>query len=247
MDTVGSSMPSIEFSGIASNTGIYVGIILLVGIIIAIIIGFLLYFTTYNKKVVFFENISGNGYQPILKTRARILKLGVGGEELLKTQKGGYLLTAYGRKMGKNTYWFAKGQDGYYYNFLLTDLDQKRGMLDIEPIDRDVRLFHVALDRIAYSTYGKQNFLEKYGIHLMLFIFLIVLIGGIWFIVGQIGDAVAPLGQATSKALEIQQINLEITNKLSIITQSLAQQGIQTGVNETIPPLINGSGLVPAT
>ncbi len=66
-------------------------------------------------------------------------------------------LSAYGRKMGKNTYWYAKAQDGYLYNFLLGDLDAKRAMLDIEPIDRDVRMFHVALDRLSNDTYGKES------------------------------------------------------------------------------------------
>ena len=215
------SLPTISIKGAMGNSWMYVAIILVVGLILAIGVGIMLFMMTYRKKIVIFENIAGQGYQPVLKTRARLLKLGVGGEELLKTLSGGQFLSAYGKKMGKETYWYAKGQDGYLYNVLLGDLDAKQGMLDIEPIDRDVRLFHVALDRISQSTYGKQNFFEKYGIHLMLFVFLIVLIGGIWFIVGQIGDAVAPLSQSTETALKVQQMNVEITNKLDSIARSL--------------------------
>jgi len=137
--------------------------------------------------------------------------------------------------MGKNTFWFAKGQDGYWYNVVLGDLDSKRAMLDIEPIDRDVRMFHVALDRLSHQTYGKNSFLEKYGIHLLLFVFLITLILGMWFIVGKIGDAVAPLGESTEKSLEIQQVNSEITSKLAVIIEKL-------GINQNT----GGSGIVPA-
>jgi len=82
-------------------------------------VALLLFFRTYSRKIIVFENVSGQGYQPILRTRARIVKLGVGGEELLKTLAGGKYVSAYGRKMGKKTYWYAKGSDGYWYNILL--------------------------------------------------------------------------------------------------------------------------------
>lgn len=209
------NVPKIELTGFLSNTWIWVAIAFFIGLILIGLVSFVLFRLTYNKKIIFFENISGQGYQPIKKTRARTINLGVGGEELLKTLAFKKFLTANGKKMGKNTYWFAKGQDGYWYNVVLGDLDSKQAMLDIEPIDRDVRMFHVALDRLSHQTYGKNSFLEKYGIHVMLFVFLIVLIFGMWFIVGKIGDAVAPLSAATENALKIQTANAEITSKLA--------------------------------
>lgn len=229
---VADSVPKINLTGIFSNTWIYVAIVVVVGILLLVGVGLFLFFKTYNKKIVLFENISGQGYQPILKTRARIISLGVGGEEILKTFAGKFV-SAYGKKMGPSTYWFAKGQDGYWYNIVLGDLDSKRAMLDIEPIDRDVRMFHVALDRLSHQTYGKNSFLEKYGIHLMLFIFLITLILGMWFIVGKVGDAVAPLSAATKDAMAIQQANADITSKLAGLVERL-------GVSPS-----GGSGIVP--
>jgi len=218
---VGEALPKIDLTGIFSNSWIYVFIVFIIGAILIAGIAILLFMKTYNKKVVFFDNISGQGYQPILKTRARTIKLSIGGDELLKTMKGGDYVSAYGRKMGKNTFWYAKGEDGYYYNVLLGDLDSKRNMLDIEPIDRDVRMFHVALDRLSAQTYGKQNFFEKYGIHMMLFLFLIVFVLGMWFIVGKVGDAVAPLATATENSLEIQKVNAEITTRLEAVARAL--------------------------
>lgn len=231
---VGGSIPKINVTGFLSSTWIYVLIAVIVGIILIGIVAFILFLKTYNKKVVLFENIAGQGYQPILKTRARIVKLGVGGEEILKTF-GGKFVTAYGKKMGRNTFWFAKGQDGYWYNIVIGDLDSKRAMLDIEPIDRDVRMFHVALDRLSHQTYGKNSFLEKYGIHLLLFVFLIVLILGIWFIVGKVGDAVAPLGSVASQSVEIQKTNAEITARLASIVEKLGIKNVN-----------GGSGVIPA-
>jgi len=230
-------IPQIDFTGFFSASWIWVLVVVLAGLMFALGLTVFLFFVTYKKKVIVFENISGQGYQPILKTRARIVKLGIGGEELMKTLAGGMFLSAYGKKMGKQTYWYAKGQDGYLYNVVLGDLDAKQGILDIEPIDRDVRMFHVALDRLSHQTYGKQSFMEKYGVHLMLFLFLAVLIFGMWFIVGKIGDAVAPLGHSTETAMEIQKMNMDITARLEAVARALGQE-----VNLDKTP----SGLVPA-
>ena len=236
---VGGVIPEIDITGIVSSSWIYIFLIVLIGMVLIGGVAIFLFITTYKKKIVLFENISGQGYQPIFKSRARVVKLGIGGEEILKTMYGGHFVSAYGRKMGKNTYWYAKGQDGYWYNVVLGDLDTKQAMLDIEPIDRDVRMFHVALDRLSQSTYGKTSFLEKYGVHMMLFLFLIVLILGMWFIVGKIGDAVAPLSTATDTSLKIQEMNMQITSKLEAVSRALGHEvsNIETG----------GSGLVPAT
>ena len=234
---VSGSIPKIDLTGFVSSSWIYVLVIVLVGLLIIIGVALFFFFSTYKKKIIVFENIAGQGYQPVFRSRARILKLGVGGEEILKTLFGGHFVSAYGRKMGKNIYWYAKGQDGYWYNIVLGDLDTKQAMLDIEPIDRDVRMFHVALDRLSHSTYGKQSFIEKYGVHMIMFLFLIVLIGGMWFIVGKIGDAVAPLAQSSETALKVQEMNIKITNQLDSIARNMGYSSISSG----------GSGITPAT
>jgi len=233
---ISGSIPKIDITGFLSSTWVYILIIVVFGLILIITALVILFYLTYKKKIILFENISGQGYQPIFRTRARVLKLGVGGEEILKTLFGGYYVSAYGRKMGKNTYWYAKGSDGYWYNIILGDLDTKMGMLDIEPIDRDVRMFHVALDRLSQSTYGKNSFLEKYGVHILLFAFLIVLILGMWFIVGKIGDAVAPLAQSSETALKVQEMNAKITAQLDSIARQMGYS----------PETSGGSGIVPA-
>lgn len=233
---VSGSIPKINIVGFLSSTWFYVVIVLILGLVLIITAAIIIFFMTYKKKIILFENISGQGYQPVLRTRARVLKLGVGGEEILKTLFGGNFVSAYGRKMGRNIYWYAKGQDGYWYNIIIGDLDTKHAMLDIEPIDRDVRMFHVALDRLSHSTYGKQSFLEKYGVHMMLFVFLIVLILGMWFIVGKIGGAVAPLAASSETALKVQEMNVKITAQLDSIAR---QMGFK-------PEISGGSGIIPA-
>ncbi|MCK5176855.1 MAG: hypothetical protein KAQ92_03965 [Candidatus Aenigmarchaeota archaeon] len=232
-------LPEISLTGALSSSWIYIFIICIIGFILIVGIAFLVFFTTYNRRVVVFENISGQGYQPVLRTRARIVKLGVGGEEILKTLMGGTYVSAYGRKMGKNTFWFAKGSDGYWYNIVLGDLDTKLNLLDIDPIDRDVRMFHVALDRLSHLTYSKQKFLEKYGIHLMLFLFLIVLIFGMWFIVGKVGDSTHALAATAETNEEVAKLLSKILQGADNIQTAAAH--IKSDTTEAV------SGIVPAS
>lgn len=232
-DLLGATLPNVNITGIFSSTWVYVAIIGFVGVIFVSLIGILLYYKTYNKRLVFFENISGLGYQPVLRKRARRLRVGPSGEELLSVL-GGDTLSAYGRKMGKNTYWYAKGSDGYWYNFLLGDLDTKMAMLDINPIDRDVRMFHVAKDRMNRDNYLKKSFMEKYGSTIILFVFMIILIGGMWLIIGKIGKATESLAKTQETNAEV----LKTTNEILQINEKLKNEG---GISGAI------SGLVPAT
>ncbi len=241
LDT-GASIPKIELAGFFSSTWVWVAIVAAVGVVLIIIAIVILYFMTYKKRVEFYENIGGRGYQRVVTTRAKIIKASdTGGAELLKTLRGGILLSAHGRKMGINTYWFAKGQDGYWYNIVLGDLDTKQGMLDIEPIDRDVSMFHVALDRLSHSTYGKQSFFEKYAIHMLLFAFLIVMILGMWFIVGKIGDATAPLAQSADLNERVTENTESILNRLESLVNAMNRY--EGGSSAPPPTPLNDTGV----
>jgi len=217
----GIEVPSIEFGSLFSDTWVFVAIIGLVGVALVVGIGVLLFFNLYNKKIILFENISGLGYQPIIRTRARRVKVGNGSAEILKTLSGGMFLSADGKKMGRNTFWFAKGPDGYWYNFVLADLDTKLKTLDIDPVDRDLRMLHLALDRLTDQTYGKTGFIEKYGVHLILFLFLITLIGGMWVIVGKVGQATEPLAANQQMSMELTKAQGDLSTKLSTVVRSI--------------------------
>jgi len=168
--------------GVGTGNIYLIAIIFIFIFAIAIVIYVVMQWMTYNRKIIVFENISGQGFQPVFRDSARLVKLGDGGEELLYLRKKKVYRTAYGRKMGKNTYWFAVGQDGYWYNCVLGDIDAKMGMLDIEPIDRDMRYMHVAIRKNIDASYNKQKFMDKYGSYVMSGIFLIIMLGGIWFL-----------------------------------------------------------------
>jgi len=207
---LGFNLPTFSTSGIGYWITI-VAILILIAFLCAV--GFWIWYQNriFNKRIIVFENISGAGWQQTGSDRARIIKVGDGGEEIMYLRKRKVYRTAYGKKMGPNTYWFAIGQDGYWYNVVLGDLDAKMGMLDIEPIDRDMRYMHVAIRKNIQERYRKISFMEKYGQILMSGIFFLILIVGIWLLIAKIGDLVTiassnieaskPVAEALSRAI----------------------------------------------
>ena len=223
----GSEVPfNMSFAGLGTTVTIVL-LLLVIAIIGGTGIFFFIRAKTYNRKIVDFENVSNQGYQPVFKDRARLVKIGDGGEEVLYLLKRKQYRTAYGKKMGKNIYWFAKGQDGYYYNVLLGDVDAKMGMLDIEPIDRDMRYMHVAIRKNIQDRYRKQNFMEKYGTYIMSGIFLIIMMAGIWFQMDKLKDISAESAKSIATAAEVHKDTASIIASLDNIC--------------------GGSGLKPAT
>jgi len=191
MEIMGATMPIPEWTGIGSGNILYVVSILAFVIACGIIFYVIYMMRLYNRKVIVYENIAGQGFQRTFVDTARLIKLGDGGEELLYLRKKKTYRTAYGKKMGKNEYWFAIGQDGYWYNCVLGDIDAKMGMLDIEPIDRDMRYMHVAVRKNISERYKKVRFMDKYGSWLVGGIVIIILLVGMWFLMDKMAETAA--------------------------------------------------------
>jgi len=165
----------------------------------------------YKETVVIFENISGQGWVMAGKDKARRLRLSKDGTEVLWLKGRKMPLTAYGRKMGTNQYWFAIGQDGGWYNFVLGDLDAKMGVLDIELVDRDIKLLTVAMLKNAESEYGpKKSFMDKWGVWVFSLIGLIIAIAGFSYLISQIGG----IAQEIIAGLKVNQEVVEALTKI---------------------------------
>ena len=61
-----------------STTLLIFGSILIIAIAFAIVIWIYYMKKLYNKKIVVYENISGQGFQPVYQDQARIIKIGDG-------------------------------------------------------------------------------------------------------------------------------------------------------------------------
>ena len=218
VDVAGFDIPvNVPSFGIGSGK-IIILLIIFIFAIAASVIFFLIYqYRIFNRKIVVFENISGQGFQPVYKDRARLVKLGDGGEEILFLKKKKVYRTAYGRKMGKNTYWFAIGQDGYWYNVVLGDVDAKMGMLDIEPIDRDMRYMHVAIRKNIQDRYRKIKFMEKYGTIVMSGLFLLIMLIGLWFLLDKVATMTSNIASAVEASKTIQAESGKILSSLDNI------------------------------
>ena len=231
VDDIGIRLPNITGGSGFVTSALWAGIIFIVVAIIAII-GYIIWDRRrYKYKVIVFENLGGRQYSVKGYDRARLVKVGDGGEEILYLKKNKCFRTAYGKKMSKNTYWFAIGQDGYWYNIILGDLDAKRGELDIEPIDRDMRYMHVAIRKNIQDRYRKIKFMEKYGTILFMGIFLIIMLIGIWFLLGKMAETSQTLSGSLEKTIPVTE---KLFEKAENIVSSL--DNICTG----------GSGIVPA-
>ena len=174
----------------------------------------------YKFKIEVFENLGGTRYVKTGTDRARLIRLGDGGETILKLKKRKTYQTAYGKKMGANLFWFAVGQDGYWYNITLGDLDAKQGMLDIEPIDRDMRYMHVAIRKNISDRYHKINFMDKYGSWIMGGIVILVVLLGFWFLIDQMGDLAQTMSGSQQTAYEVMKGNQEVLSSLNNLLQN---------------------------
>jgi len=213
---LGFNLPTFSTSGI----GMWITIICAsVLVILAVGIGVWFYIQkkTYFINIRDFENIAGQGFQCTNRNTARLIKIGDGGEQLLMTRKGKEYRTAYGKKMGRNEYWFCKGQDGYWYNIVLGDLDAKMGMLDIEPIDRDMRYMHVAIRKNIQDRYKKENMLEKYMPMVVSFIFLLIMIVAVWLLISKVGDLIAAATTTVNAAQPLNDALMKTVGKLDAI------------------------------
>lgn len=215
---------------VGSLTGFTVWLMWIFGFLVLAIIGGILIWwinqkKVYNKEVVIFENLSGQGWVVTQKDKARTLRLSKDGTEVLWLRKKKMPLSAYGRKMGTNQFWFAVGQDGGYYNFILGDLDAKMGVLDIELIDRDIKLLTVALLKNASDEYGpKQNFMDKYGVWIFSLIWVIIGIAGASYLISQMGEVANQLTSGLSSQKETIDVLNQIIGRLD--TMCSGGQGI---------------------
>lgn len=222
----------VDVGGFFSGFGGYFGWIFWVFIILVILglISWWIYnIRVYYIKIKYFENIGGNRFVEAGDDKARVVRLGLVNGELLWAKGKKHYLPADGLRMGTNLYYFAKnGNDGYWYNITLGDLDTKSGQLDIEPTDRDMKHTAYAIRKNTEFRFNKANPWDtfmKYGIPAILL--LILIIGGGWLInkVGVMSSSVA----ATTN--ENMKLNAEIaeTNKVIVtkIDQIMAESGIR--------------------
>lgn len=210
----------INFSGILGGFTIF--IYMMIG---AAVIGIILWIILSNLRYVYkiqnFENISGQGFVPTSKDRAMLIKVGDGGEELLYLKKSKVYRTAYGRKISKNTYAFAKSSAGYWHNITFGNLDSKLKEIGVDPVDRDMRYMHVAIRRNIKDRFNKTTFLEKYG-GLIAYVALIAVTGIMMYL---LFDKYIKISSSVNGAIDSARQVLEATKQILAANNNILSSG----------------------
>lgn len=145
-------------------------------------VGYVLYMwrdkKLFNKKITVFE-IVGGYYCPGLRDTAKTVKLGKGGFEVLYLKKSKTWKIAWGGRVGKDTYYFFVGKDGYWYNGMLSgdvnSIDKEGGLTPIVTTNPLMRAQYTALEKQIDSLHSeKKSFMEKYGQWIAALMFVLI-------------------------------------------------------------------------
>lgn len=220
LDVVSGYLPDIGLGQIG-NFIIFGAIALMVLFLLAVGTYFLIMILRFNKKLVYFEDVSGSDdVEPIGRDRGMLVKTGKSGIEILYSRKRKQFLTAYGKRMGKNTYYFAKGPDGYYYNFTLGSLTDGMKKVGIKPTNVNMRYQNEALMEVIKSRYDQTTFWEKYG-GVIAFVALIAMLGIMAYLVlGKFGEVTGGLNQAVETTKLVLEENKRVISALDALEAS---------------------------
>lgn len=219
---------NIHFSGISSTISIFF-LIILGSAFLGVIVYFLLQHLKYNLKIRIFENTAGQGWTPIARDRAMLVSSGDTGEQVLYLKKRKVYRVAYGIKIAKNTYAFAIGTDGYWYNVHFSDLDKSLSELKLMPVSQEMRYTYSGIRRSTKDRFGEKKSWIKENFALILGISMItIMLVFQWLIFDKYITLMNTANAAISASKEV----IEATKGILVANSNI---------------LHGGSGFVPAT
>jgi hypothetical protein len=194
-------LPDINFS----SYPFYLGIGLLV-IVLAVAFGIGLYFfirwMKFNRQITILEDVQGaDDLEPVGKDKAMLVKVGKGGTELLYLKRRKVYRGAYGKRMGKNKYYFAIGSDGIWYNITLGSLERGMNKVGIRPTSVNMRYQNESLMELIKQRFEQQNFFQKYGQLLVNMVFFVIVAIMFWLYFDKLIDTASTM-QEVSKTLK---------------------------------------------
>jgi hypothetical protein len=204
---------------------------LLLGIIIIGICGYA-YFVyldkkNYRKKLTVFE-IIGNNYSPAFRDSAKSVKLGKGGFEILFLKKLKTWKIAYGGRVGRDTYYFFIGKDGYWYNGMLSSdihsINKEGGLIPIVVTNPTMRAQYTALEKQIDSLHGdKKSFWDKYGNWVLSIAFILIIGVLAWLIFKEIAPMMSQQAALTAENVKL----IDRVTELIININGRGSQGLK--------------------
>ena len=177
----------------------------------------------FNKVVTAFEIVNGF-WQPTIRDKAKVVKLGSGGFEILYLQKQKTWKIAYGGRVGKDSYYFFIMPAGYWYNGMLYagvhSIDKNGGLVSITTTNPLMRGQYTALEKQIDSLVGdKKSFMDKYGAWVMGIGFVLVAGVMLWLNYKEYASAMTSLNGIVDKIGSL-------IDKLNVLTTNSASGGL---------------------
>lgn len=227
MVTISEYLPNVDFASF--NVVI---LVFIVTVVLAIFSGVLIFmmvrFMKFNKRIIILEDVAGSDdLEPVGKDRAMSVKVGTGGLEVLYLKKRKVYRGSYGKRMGKNTYYFAIGSDGYWYNVTLGSLNKGMEKVAIRPTKVNMRYQNESLSEIIEKRYNQEGFWQKYGQVVISVIFIAFITIMSYFLFDAFRDAAGTVERAA-------QITGQVADKLGEVVGGLDSLKASGGIKPAV-------------
>lgn len=149
---------------------------------------------------------------------------------------------AYGGRVGKSTYYFFIGKDGYWYNSMLSaninTIDKDGGLIPVVTTNPTMRAQYTSLEKQIDALHAaKQSFMEKYGTWLFSIAFVLIVGVLAWLIFKEFNSYVSGMNILTDKVGQILDKSNAILGSAEITKNGgtgLINAGGGTVVNATV-------------
>ncbi len=216
-----------DFGGFLGIGKVFIWLIIFFFVIVLAGVGlyFFIRYIKFNKHIIVLEDVEGSdNLEPIGKDKAMLVKVAKSGMEVLYLKKRKTYKGAYGKRMGKNRYYFAIGPDGYWYNVTLGSLQEGLKTVNIKPTPVNMRYQNEALQEIIKERYDKVGFWQKYG-GMIAFTMLIVLFGIMSYL---LLDKYAEIGGSVRGAVDAaKEVQIETKNIIAGLDDLKSSGGIR--------------------
>lgn len=175
----------------------------------------------FTKSITAFEIVNGF-WQPSIRDKAKIVKLGTGGFEILYLQKLKSWKIAYGGRVGKDTYYFFIMPDGYWYNGMLNAgisyTDKNNGLIQVTTTNPLMRGQYTSLEKQIDELHGqKAKFWDKYGSWVLGIGFVLIAGVMLWLCFKEFSNAMGQLAGYHSQMNELlAKVNTFVSNMQTV-------------------------------
>ena len=170
--SAGFNLPSFSTQGI-SGTLSTVFVAICVGLVMFLGIFYFFQYIKFNKYIVVFKKVN-NVPTIIRKDKAKLERLGLGGDFWLMCRKYKKTLPRPSIEIAKNTYWFYEREDGEWINFRLEDIDASQKEAKAHYVEEDMRLQRLGIQKNLEARFRKDGFWKKHGATIMFVMFVMI-------------------------------------------------------------------------